>query len=677
MDPPPQQGHHIEDASENSEMLRSVLKVLAESAGFSLGEIWDETRVRTCLEATGGVVDAAADMYWDDFLAREALSGPRNNAGANNDAAAEDSDMEEGDAIFPQQQHLVQQEARAVVVPVPRVHNNDDSGDEPPVNVGSVGRAGRSRRRGRRRAPPVRFEDELVVSDLSDDEAIVEKAKKKTKKVKAISPCFRRQKIDQDDDANLSDDEKDGYISDTDWLWKSMVPHDGDRTEGASDFLWGNSEDGVPNTWVSAGVRVSKLGGVFVQAPNDSDIGHSEWKESSVQGIPAPYHCRSITLVNSIVTALLYTGVGIQPGPCIAVGQQPLIEIVDKLDDMNPNELRKRLIDAVTTLLHIAATSSADRKRKALESMLMSENAHKWQKIQQKLKLVPTFALSRSSDEPNYKVSYSNIQDLKCYVDSTIDSFTRSGGLAMLLDLIVSIHGVSALQRMHSSDKGSIVRCSCWKRFVPSDKVELQRLKSLTKESPKLDTTPRDLECISRSTDVLNLLLAGKINATASELDQACKLLGIGIISQDGDFPPNPMAKVWLVRGPTQWSVLLWESGDFSHSHPVAKFRHLSLWYGDDNITRIQLSIRGTSDTFPSDDSAPIAHEDDIKYYPNKYRLWRYKFAEKDEWCSYHLLKPNQQRAVEDSVGPRLAVLLRRQWPGVTIDSISHHEPVV
>lgn len=682
MDQPPQQGHHIEDASENIEIIHSTLQVLASSAGFDIEEIWDERKVRNCLEAMGGVVDAATEMYWDDFLAR--LPPPRNARPNNNDAASEDSDMDDGVLVGQEQQPPPPPFQPAGFV-VPQIQNNDDSGDDSsPEHVGSIGLAAnlqrslllnknRRVRRSRRRTSSSEFEDELVISD---DEAIIEDRKKKAAKRKEISPRYKRQKIDLSEDVVSWDDDKDGYISDKDWLWTLMKRKKDDKNKTPNKFLWGESQDKVPSPWVKAGIKVSKLGGVFVQAPRDGDFGHSKWKDSSVQGIPAPYHCRSITVVNSLITALLYTGVGVQPGPCIAVGQQPLVEMVDKLDDMNPNEIRKRLVDALTTLLYIAATSSTERKRKALESMLSAKDP-RWQKIQQKLKLVPTFTVPPSSDEISYKVSYSNIQDLKSYVDSSIDSFTGSRGVVMLLDLIVFIHGVSALRRMSSIDTDSIINCTCCKRFVPSEKADLQKLKSRAKVSPKLDTTPRDLSCISRSTDLFSLLVTGKFNATPSELEEAFKLLGFGVISEDTELPSNRTAKVWLVRGPTQWSILLWESGDFLNSDPVAKFRHLSLWYGDNNITRIQLSMRGTPDTFTSNDSTPIPHGEDKNYYPNKYRLWRFKFGDDDEWCSYHLLKPIQQRAIENSVGPRLAVLLRRQWPGVTIDDMSQNDPIV
>jgi hypothetical protein len=696
-------GHHIEDAAENVELMHLVLKERAEMAGFPLFQVLDATKVQMCLQAAGGLVDVAAEMYWDDFLARQALSGQHDDN--HNDGAAEESDTEDAAANRrpvrrhqppqphrePQQQRGGQQQQghqRVRLVLPPRVRNNglDDSGDESPMErIRSAGllhqrglllrKSRRSIRKANRRSRGRLREDESVVSD--DDEAIVPTKKKAAVKTNPISPSYKRRKFDHDE--AMIDEDDDGYISDSDWLWQIMATREHGEVQGPSAFLWG-SPDGVPTTWINAGLKVNKTGAVLLRPPDDSDLGYAKWKDRSVQGIPAPYHCRSISLVTSLVTALLYSGVGVQPGPCIAVGRQPLIEIVDKLDDMNPNETKKRLVDALTTLLHIAATASAERKRKALESMLLSDNPRKWLRIQQKLKLVPIYTIP-SADMLTYEISFTNVNDLKSYVDSSIDSFTGSGGVAMLLDLIVAIHGVSALRRMGKKDEPtSIVNCTCAQRFVPSAKDAIHKLRVEAKQCPKLDTTPRDLQCIRQGNELLGLLLTGRLHATRPQLEDACKMLGVGIIAEDDTALPSlSTAKVWLVRGPTQWSVLLWDSGDFQHEHPVAHFLHLNLWYGEENGTRLQLSMRGSPDpALGADHDAPVVvHDGDKQFYPQKYRLWRYKFLPNDEWRSYHALDPKEQRAVENTVGPRLAVLLRRQWPGATIDDTSHCNPVV
>jgi len=469
------------------------------------------------------------------------------------------------------------------------------------------------------------------------------------------SPARKRRKISEH--PNDAEDD-DAYLSDNDWLWESLVTRSSIPTCPPIDLLWGlsptgnaaNNEEGesasnviadddgedevtsdksgIPRTWLSAGFSLSECGtGLAAKPPSEEDIAFFAWREQVAGNtnprnhIPPPYHCRAVTAILSIVTALLYTGASAQTREAsCSTSRRPFVELSK---EERQREFEGRLADALSALLLIAAKASVARKRQALQRLKQSQDLadkQKWQKLERKLRLCPTSGWEQDSTTGEVRMpdgrdvnrniqvatSYTNINDLRSYVLSNMRSFTSSGGCALLLETILRIHGKGAVTRMirrsrrktgFSDEAKSLVHCTCEERF--KKKLEENPPSARAKKNMKetMDTTPRSHECTS--IEILSLLLSGRVHSTLK--DWSAEPLGVGLLSNKagevGMALTRPEKPVWILRGPTCYSVM-WlnecqDLGDRFSSvdlpGSVAKLTHWNCWYRERSKTDFRL----------------------------------------------------------------------------------------
>jgi hypothetical protein len=348
------------------------------------------------------------------------------------------------------------------------------------------------------------------------------------------------------------------------------------------------------------------------------------------------------------------------------------------------------LIDALSALLRIAAEASRKRKEKALQVLFTSKDPSDQRRltmIKRKLRLVPTCWWEAPPSEirlthPDMPkddmcclpivVTYTNIEDLRSYVQSNIRAFTKSGGCALFLEAIARIHGSGSLMHMIRQSRSAaghtgsdalrpLLCCTCTKRHLKSldeDPILQKTLKAEMKKGTHYDATPRDHSCFS--TELLSLLLVGRVHSTLQGWSTAP--LGLGVLSNNcnevGRSLTRPEKPIWILRGPTCYSVT-WMNGcnehadtfaHQDHSGAVASMTHWNCWYNVRNATGFRLAtdrfsippsdtntlvakefssiemIDTTGTLFASDVAVQqiVVHPDDPIFYPNLYRMWRY-----------------------------------------------------
>jgi hypothetical protein len=125
---------------------------------------------------------------------------------------------------------------------------------------------------------------------------------------------------------------------------------------------------GIPHTWLNCGFELSDCGsGLVIKSPNVEDIEFFTWRQQQAGGnrnaVPPPYHCKTLTAIISSVTALLYTGVSIQGDEvnCTS-GKKPWASLTA---EERKREFESRLVDALSSLIFVAARASLKRKQKA------------------------------------------------------------------------------------------------------------------------------------------------------------------------------------------------------------------------------------------------------------------------------------------------------------------------
>jgi hypothetical protein len=404
-----------------------------------------------------------------------------------------------------------------------------------------------------------------------------------------------------------------------------------------------------------------KIIGLAVLPPNENDFTYNMWKTQQTDSdarhatIPLPYHCRSITALLSIVTGLMYTGATVENGGHVSCtsSRQPLQELDIEANlksqknskvklskgelmyrelsesDRLGREYEARLVDALTALLRIAAEASMKRKTRALQVLQTSKDPtdqRRWLMIKRKLRLVPTCWWEVPPNEIRLMhtempkddlcclpivVTYTNIHDLRSYVQGNIRAFTATGGCALFLETIARIHGKGALSHMIRRSRkaagytGSDVSipllcCKCTQRHhktLDDDPILAKTLKVQSKKGIQVDTTPPVHSCMS--TELLSLLLVGRVHSTLHGWSAAP--LGLGILSNTmnevGRGLTRPEKPVWILRGPTCYSVM-WLNGcsdhvntfaRIDHSGTVAAFTHWNCWHNDRNAAKLRL----------------------------------------------------------------------------------------
>jgi hypothetical protein len=285
-------------------------------------------------------------------------------------------------------------------------------------------------------------------------------------------------------------------------------------------------------------------------------------------------------------------------------------------------------------------------------------------------------------------VSYTNIADLRQYVEATMKSFCAPGGCALFLETLVRITGIKQIRRCLSNEKvpskimesvsitPALLACTCCDRACGTTSTHKG---GHGKKSEAKDVLPMGHGCLSPH--LINMLLNGTptnnlASATTGEL-------GVGIISMsDGERNGgsagcdtfgssaallNPSHPIWLVCGELNWSVLRISEDSLPdpsmrqtlhHGACVGSdsfiLKHQNSWYGCKHSTEMRIfpakptggdsspkssaaEVAGTNNPSPGKDGqsgvesisqkeidAIIIHPQDKSYYPKDYRRWRF-----------------------------------------------------
>ena len=467
-----------------------------------------------------------------------------------------------------------------------------------------------------------------------------------------------------------SDVDEDDYISDSDWLEEdaASVP--------ALDLLWGgrggqqpssssagnsngngngdgnvaesnviaddddaDDEDqdgqpvsGIPHTWLKAAFNLSSCGtGLELKAPKLEDMELYVWRQQQNEGgrnnkniVPPPYHCKAVSALLSVVTAMLYTGASIQGKEvnCTAA-RKPFLELSE---DERKREFETRLTDALSALIFIAAKASTKRKERALRRAKAGKkyDDQKLKLMERKLRLIPTCrwrddavtSMQRQPEGPLFQqidvvMSFTNINDIRAYVLSSMRTFMSHGGVALLLETILRIHGKSTVSRMverarrdattkapEAANQNSLISCSCEEKKKKILEENPLPMSARNDTSQILDPTPGGHECMT--VELMSLILTGRVHGTWKGWSTQGLQFGLlstqpGVVGWQLARPEKP---VWILRGHSCYSVA-WLSNVDSLPSDISKldrpatpmiFAHWNCWYGQRNKSRLRLN---------------------------------------------------------------------------------------
>jgi hypothetical protein len=406
---------------------------------------------------------------------------------------------------------------------------------------------------------------------------------------------------------------------------------------------------GIPHSWLSASFSLTaEGGGLALKPPKPEDIDFFTWRQQQNQqrrGVPPPHHCKAITAILAIVNATLLTGASIQGNEVNCTkAQTPFAELTE---EQRKGQFESRLTDALAALIFIAAKASLVRKQRAIakakaeqasedkddddddyefedSDVEKDEREIKFQKMKRRLNVIPTCTweddptagMPQALDGPSHRnvqvaASLTNIQDIRLYVLSTIREFMAPGGVALLLETILRIHGTGVIARMMERAKkeqskaasstiatNSLICCTCEERQKKI--LEKNPLPPSARNDPSrlVDTTPPGHECISK--ELMSLLLTGRVES--SWKGWSTKGLEVGILSntpgQVGWQLARPEQPVWILQGETCYSVLYVEDcigadrnkvSKLDTSGAVLEFAHWNCWYGQRNKSNLRL----------------------------------------------------------------------------------------
>ena len=609
------------------------------------------------------------------------------------------------------------------------------------------------------------------------------------------------------------------------------------------------SKASIPLTWLRVGFQLDDEHalGLVLPEPSVTDLGFEEWQRLSIQRrkknrAAPPFHCRAITAVLSTVTALIHSGAQVvsddtnnsssssSSSAMNTSGDGVIIipprSVQTPWTELTVLERRRqfdaRLTQALTCLLVRAATTARKRKLRYLQNhhrrcRRRSQQYHKGeenveegeaaqdsvstklrrQAAQRKIERVcpvlgwpvegENVAVPTANQPVVYSTSFTSIADLQLYVASQLPYFQKPGGVALLLETLVQIHGPSTLHALwnaqreaaktsdampssslHHHTHQGLVHCDCIQRDLS---VFAQPIPNTKKLEPHPD-------CVS--VELLSLLLTGTIHTTWQ--NWSTDPLGIGVLSDRAILSKaltRPLVPVWILAGPTTYSVL-WahaQQPDYriqntaggpendsrrnnnqnnhahvreSHAGTVVRLEHWNAWHEEHTLTKLRLSMGRHDWKPPMKAPAPVEdaffttttngapsqtlrileerrrqrcrlaearqglevvdpnavftaaeraivrpHPDDVKFYPDRFTLWRYNASswpqsrnddtDKDvkmedckprsSWVPYHRLTPREKRLVENSLGPAIANILRTRWPTATLDDLQPNRP--
>ena len=512
------------------------------------------------------------------------------------------------------------------------------------------------------------------------------------------------------------DDDDDSDISDIPPAGELPVPRARDRKSKDGPKGGGGDDDGnddedndndddskegknvveIPRTWLSAGFTLSVCGsGLSLSKPDETEMARLKSMQtelfppgtSSMAPPLPPFHCGGITMLTSLVTALLYSGASIQGKEvnCNAAKRKPFVEL--SVDEKR-KQFTRRLADALSAILFVAGETSTnfrlqklaeiskkldkrhESKRDGHESEEDHDTDHSLKDREATMKrvmetramLCPVCRWDESGDnkdlEPLDKdplkmhVSLTNRRDLRAFVVANLRSFMAPGGCALFLETVMHIHGLPRVQRMLHEARGieckdnpcsSFITCNCEKKLKDEWEGFLQKRKVDSSIRQKDWTEPLCRDCVAP--ELLSLLLTGSPHVDMK--DWVANKFGIGILSgaivEDeasvNSFLKSPQRPIWMVEGDTSYFVMWNENkqndakalGQDSFSFDVNCW---NCWDEEQekDIYRI-VPARNTSMLSP-EGSDPIAKTEveqtrvnpDDKLNYRDFRRWRYAF---------------------------------------------------
>jgi len=396
----------------------------------------------------------------------------------------------------------------------------------------------------------------------------------------------------------------------------NVVAEDDDDEDGDDTAPAETPKEGIPKTWIRAGFTASSCGtGLVTQPPDDDDSTLFRLRQSQNSGsrniAPPPYHCRGVTALLSVATALMYSGASIQGSTvdCNAA-RAPFSELSE---EDRKREFDSRLVDALSSLLLIAAKASLQRKKRALAKRRLvsppgsgDDDKRRQQIIDRKLRLIPTCRFADDNgtgdgslvegQQAQIATSYTSVEDIRSYVVSTMRSFTKKGGCALFLETIIRIHGKACIDTMLRSSrrkaslpaKEFLIECECEKR-----QKKLSQMPYGASTRPIEEALPLDHTCIS--TELISLLLTGEVHSNFQGWSTGS--LGVGLLTMEpgevGRQLMRPQQPVWLLRGDTCYSVA-WLDGNKEHTESVLRgeagtLHHWNGWFGDRHKSSMRL----------------------------------------------------------------------------------------
>jgi hypothetical protein len=474
---------------------------------------------------------------------------------------------------------------------------------------------------------------------------------------------------DDDDDDDMDDDST--YISEDDWCTSNST---GINTpQDPSKILWGrnlnnnptgsnpapNHDDtsnnnaapgaeaatpSIPRTWMFAGFQMAEDGGgLTLKPPSEDELLDQLYQQhhQNVGGKKLPFHCKSLTIILSIVQAIMLTGATVQVNTVDCTSLQT--SFAELSQDQRIQQFNRRLEDAIVALLFVAIQASTSRKQRIIQNhqnqkryRAGSKTSKKDNRINQDFELMQHQSMTRrlrlcptcqwSEDSVTTEGSQANrnnpIQvittlthrsDLRYYVKSNLKKFQSSRGCALLLETIIRIHGQGTVDQMIRKSRrkcglsmdhfNSLISCSCHadpsKTSMTSNLNRNGAERSCTtdddNDEEKEEDTYNDVDVVDSapfhrqecaSIELMSLLICGEVHSTFHGWSSGS--LGFGILSKLEDISDDltkPFKPVWILRGDLVHS-LAWVPTEklpihFDIDQPGANFpvSHWNPWY--------------------------------------------------------------------------------------------------
>ncbi|KAL3798682.1 hypothetical protein HJC23_004433 [Cyclotella cryptica] len=495
---------------------------------------------------------------------------------------------------------------------------------------------------------------EMIENRGGTAKAFVGKRKKDEELDVAADSLFRRENEDDDSSSVISEDST---------IDVNEFFNPADKSVHPMDILWartgGENDDGsddeemttfIPLSWLRTGFVLSECGnGLAVASPSDEewDIVRRSHPQiirdgplKLIKGL-FPYHCKGLSALLSVVTAMLYSGASIR-GSTVTCDAD-LIPFDELTPEQRKEEFPKRLVEALSALIFIAAQSMSARCANALAAMdrqharrrkkhvLTQEEEDEFtlSRLQMQKRVgqcrvcswepdtanndAPIFPQGRDPKDVRVHSSLTNIQDIRSYVKSHLRSFTEPGGCALFLETIARCHGSAYFERMFDSQgkgekasedsKVALVGCKC--------KETLRYLEKRSKDKTLPEGMPDEHDCIR--VELLSLLLTGQ--ARSNYQNWNADSLGIGLLRIDkesvvGTRLLRPLKPIWVCLGDFGYSTLVLDRKGFignekSVDVPGKAFTlaHWDCWGGERTTMTVipyLYDLPSTSDSIPT-----------------------------------------------------------------------------